>query len=66
MRERLNSFSPELNFEVCIIVLIACFKKKISCFCYSELNFISINPQDKFSKIFVQSFVNDTYAALDV
>ena len=66
LRGCINSFSTELNFEVQIIVFIACFKKNNFCFCYIECNFISIKPKGKLSKFFVQSSVNGTHAVLDV
>ena len=62
----MHEFSAELNFEVCIIVFVACFKKNNFYFCYIECNFISIKPKVKFSKVFIKSFVNGTYAVLDV
>ena len=66
IRGCMNYFSAELYFEICIIVFIACFKKNNFCFCYIECNFISMKPKGKFSKVFIQSFVNGTYTVLDV
>ena len=59
-----KSFFTELNCQVCIIVFIVCFKRNNFCFCYIECNFIRIKPKRKFSKVFIQSFVNSTYAVL--
>ena len=60
-----ESFSAELNFQVCITVLIACFKKNNFCFCQIECNFISIKLKRKFSKVFIDTSVNGTYAVQD-
>ena len=38
-------FFAELNFSVCIMVFIACFKKNIFCFCYIECKFIGVKPK---------------------